>query len=474
MEATARRGVRAGTVALIGLLSLARTSAAEVPAPVPAPLTLPPIPEGYGAKQRLSDEDYAKKKEDGYFTGLPLANSAPNTGVGFGARVYFFFNGKREDPLFAYSPYRYRVFLQGFGTTNGLQFHWLDFDAINVLETPYRIRSQAIFERNTNRNYFGIGERSLAPLSFPGDARSFQTNEAYEAAQRQLQPDGTSYARYDKIFFEEPILLLSVERSFFGGVVRPLLGVGLSHATVRDYTGDTVTALDAGGGEVSAPQARTRLREDCDAGRLVGCAGGWVNTLRVGVSYDTRDFEPDPNRGVFVDLSFELGTRALGSDFDFARVLLAPRVYWSPFPQLADLVLAARGLYQVQSRGTPFFGMNVLPFTDDPRIGLGGLRTLRGYRQDRFVGPVMALFNAEIRWTFFDFRALGQRFALIVAPFLDMGRVFDDVRDTKLAGWKRAQGAGFRIAWNQSTIVMIDYGFSREDAGLYINFSHIF
>ena len=106
--------------------------------------------------------------------------------------------------------------------------------------------------------------------------------------------------------------------------------------------------------------------------------------------------------------------------------------------------------------------------------GLGGFRTLRGYRQNRFVGPVIALTNYEVRWTFVKFHALGQGFGLIVAPFLDIGRVFDTTGQTTLAGWARTQGAGLRIAWNEATIIMMDYGFSDEDSALYINFNHIF
>ena len=43
----------------------------------------------------------------------------------------------------------------------------------------------------------------------------------------------------------------------------------------------------------SADAARSRLR----AGLVVGCGGGFDNTLKLGLAYDTRDFEPDPELG---------------------------------------------------------------------------------------------------------------------------------------------------------------------------------
>jgi hemolysin activation/secretion protein len=109
--------------------------------------------------------------------------------------------------------------------------------------------------------------------------------------------------------------------------------------------------------------------------------------------------------------------------------------------------------------------------TDDAtdQTGLGGERTLRGFRQDRFVGHVAVAANAEVRWTFAKFPLFKQRFSLQAAPFIDAGRVFDRV-SFSFEDWKIAAGGGLRIGWNQSTIVMFDFGASREDIGFFIDF----
>ncbi len=446
----------------------------EPPLAPPGVTNPTPPPPGLGSKQRLSDADYARKVEGGYFTGLPLANFDRDTGFGFGARAYYYADGKREDPLFAYTPYLQRVFLQAFGTTNGAQFHWLDYDSPAFLGSLFRVRAGLIFAQNITENYYGTGAGSLKTLSFPGDDRLFAKGSEYDTAARSARPDGTTYAKYDQYFVRKISGLVSAERSLVGGVVRPLLGLGFNYATIRDYTGDMVDATDGSGGTVQARQAQTRLASDCAAQRVVGCAGGFDNVLRLGVSLDTRDFEPDPNRGVYAELSAELASRALGSDYEYARFLGSVRGFYSPFPHTTDLVLAGRALYEIQSKGTPFTSMSTIPFLDDSKMGLGGFRTLRGFRSERFVGPVIALTNFEARWTFYRFRALQQGFGLILVPFMDIGRVFDSVNDFSLKTWKRTQGGGFRIAWNEATIVMIDYGVSTEDTGLYINFNHIF
>lgn len=447
---------------------------------IPAALAVPCVLAVLGAlgasarADRLSPDDLAHKKAGGYVTGLPLASYSTDIGLGLGARAYYYWDGHPDDPRFGETPYLYRLFLQAFASTRGLQFHWLDFDAPRIFDTPYRIRGQLIYGRNINSNYFGYGERALAPLAFPGQARTYTSYADYTADQQRIGADGRTYSKYDQYDLVRPMWIASIERLFDHNRIRVLAGFGVSYGRVRDYTGKQVDAVDAAGGDTQAIGATTRLAEDCAARRLVGCGGGRDNYLRFGISYDTRDFEPDPNAGAFLDLAIDAGTVALGSQFDYLRAMAAARGYWSPIPELADLVLAGRLMLEGQTNGTPFFAMDSLPFTEDPRSGLGGNRTMRGFRQNRFVGSVMTLANAELRWTFGHLTAWGQRFGFIAAPFFDAGRPYDSLGELSLRGWRASYGGALRIAWNLATLVTIDYGVSSEDTGFYINFNHIF
>jgi len=49
-----------------------------------------------------------------------------------------------------------------------------------------------------------------------------------------------------------------------------------------------------------------------------------------------------------------------------------------------------------------------------------------------------------------------------------------DATALTLSDWRPSYGGALRISWNLATIITADYGRSAEDAGLYINFSHIF
>lgn len=421
----------------------------------------------------LTPDDLARKNERGYVTGLPLLAFSTDLGFGAGARAYYYWNGRRSDERFATTAYLHRIFLQAFFSTRGLQFHWLDYDAPRIFRSPYRVRSQLIFGRNINSNYFGLGDQALAPLGFPGADGPYSQYDDYAEAQRRIV-DGVAYTKYDQYELIRPLFIASVERLLARDRVRVLAGYGFTYAVVRDYTGKRVDAIEDDGGATSATSAPTRLRADCDAGELIGCGGGREGFLRLGLSYDTRDFEPDPNSGMFADLAIDAASVALGSEYDYLRVLGAVRGYVSPAPQLTDLVLAGRAFLQVQTAGTPFFSQDSLPFTEDFRNGLGGHRTLRGYRQNRFVGRTMAALTAEARWTFTRFELWRQKFALIAVPFVDVGRSFDGASALTWRDWRTSYGGALRISWNLATIVTIDYGRSAEDAGLYINFGHIF
>lgn len=74
----------------------------------------------------------------------------------------------------------------------------------------------------------------------------------------------------------------------------------------------------------------------------------------------------------------------------------------------------------------------------------------------------MALANFEVRWTTFDFEVAGQRFAPILVPFFDIGSAFDKPGDITTSVWRYSYGMGLRLAWNQATIVMVDYAVSKK------------
>ena len=155
----------------------------------------------------LTPEDLARKNENGYVTGLSLFAYSTDIGVGGGARAYYYWDGHRDDPRFAETPYLFRMFVQAFASTRGLQFHWIDLDAPKIAGSPYRFRAQLIYERNINQNYFGLGKRSLAPLAFPGATGTFSKYGDYTDAQLMVDQNGNSWSKYDQFDLERPFVV---------------------------------------------------------------------------------------------------------------------------------------------------------------------------------------------------------------------------------------------------------------------------
>jgi len=410
------------------------------------------------AKPKLTQSQIADKQTGSYFTGLPIINYDSDTGLGYGARVYWHDNGEKEASLFEYTPYKYEIYGQFLKSTNGWQYHVLHFDAPYIGNSLFRITSELLYEKNTQANYFGTTASSLGNLDDP-------STKTYETAQEQqdaLDEQGNRY--YNRFLLEKPTAEINLARDFFGGLVRLTAGVNFSYANIETYNDTSVNGTD---------NNQSKLYNDNLNDPLTGYEGGWDNALKLAIVYDSRDFAPNPKNGNVFDFTADLYGKFLGSDYTHQRYNFSTRNFYT-HPSADYLTLAFRWVYSVQSGDTPFYNKNTIGFADEFKFGLGGFRTLRGYQQNRFIADVKTVINFEPRFSVYKAHTFGQSFEFIAVPFVDAGKVFDEVSDTDLSGYKYTYGAGMRIAWNQATIIMIDYGQSVEDSGLYINFGHIF
>jgi len=437
------------------------------------------IPHGMESKSRLDKGTLENKIEGGAFSGLPLVNSDADLGFGYGARVYYIHNGKKNNPFFKYSPYFHRIFAQFFQTTNGYLYHTVDYDAPYFNNSLFRLRGSIVWEKNTGMNYFGLGSASMGKLTMPTNTiLGAQSGKTYDKAATYLENlrdlYGTStWGRYNKFSYEKPRVNLSIEREIFGGVIRPFLGFSFGKVNIVDYSGVVMnTGAELKGNE--ATMQDSKLLEDQNLGSITGFNGGWENTIKLAVAYDTRDFEPDPRNGVYIEVLYDMSTKLLGSTFDYQIFAFTPAFFYSPIAKFQDLRFALRYHFSSKTGEVPFYAANYIDTISSVGNGLGGVRTLRGYTLQRFAGNVMSMLNFETRLNFYEVNAGSHHFAFMIVPFIDYGRTFDKPDKLSFDNYKLTYGAGLRIAWNQATIIMIDYGISEEGSGLYINFNHIF
>jgi len=416
----------------------------------------PPIPE-----LLLTD-----KRESTYFTGLPLIGVTPESGVIYGATIQWYDNGPRDSPFFSYAAYRKKLSATVDLSTKGRQEYILEYDQPYIADTPWRVRAYGAYLVYEFEDYFGVGEATLDRLSFPGTpgVTYKRANDYFDALKENR--GGQNWAWYNYYDRRQIAFAVNVERDYFGGLLRPLVGLQISHVDVRDYTGREVEG---------AINQETKLREDFQNGKIQGFDGGWLNLLRVGLTYDSRDYEPDPTSGILAQALLEGTTQWLGAGSDFGHLTVGLQGYYRLFPNLTRLVLAGNAVYSAHFGDTPFYALPSLAVPGNERKeGLGGWRTLRGYYGNRFVADVAMQGSLELRWSLFDFEVWNQHFKPMLVPFVDAGRVFDKIDRFSLKDWKVAGGVGLRVAWNLATIVSFEYGISGEGNLFYMEIGHQF
>ena len=430
------------------------------------------LPEYVAEQKRMSPTDAAKKREGFYFTGLPFFSSDPLNGVGGGATGYVHYNGKRSDPFFEYTPYRARLGVKGEYTTGNAAAVALKLDVPFIADTAWRLKVDGKFESTPNNLYFGLTERTLDP--FPQGKYS-----TYARALSVARPGGPGEApvvadNLKHLFRErEWMLNLKGERVLFNGKWRILAGYEIQSLAYETYENIAIVARDPITGQsVRARNGRSLLRDDADAGRAFGLAGGRVSLVQLSLMYDTRDFDPDPYRGFFFEWGNEHSARYTGSEYTFHKMLFQARHYLPIFPKTFKRTLLATrvGYGTIIGDEAPFFEFQDQWSAEGSIRSLGGSQTLRGFKANRFLGRTVGFVNIEFRTRFADFDLAGQNLTLTAAPFLDLGSVGDKVM-VVAPTIRAAAGAGLRIGWNRSTVVVADAAFSREDAQFFINFN---
>ena len=151
--------------------------------------------------------------------------------------------------------------------------------------------------------------------------------------------------------------------------------------------------------------------------------GGWVNTIKAGLVWDSRDNRPNPMKGVWTELGIELSPKFLGNDWSFAKFYITHRQYFTLIEN--DLSFVYRIGYQTTLSGeVPFFYQSqVLTYrlTGYSSEGLGGSSTMRGILKNRIVGDAFILGNVELRWKPLYFTLFNQDFYLGLNLFYDIG-----------------------------------------------------
>ena len=432
--------------------------------------------------KRMSDADLAKKKEGAFVTGLPDFSSDPVAGLGFGAQANVFWNGERDNPLFPYTPYLVRLRANAAYYSSNARELALSLDVPYYKGSRWRFRIDAKAQQNPTNLYFGLTEKTLTDLHLPSDENTtYSSYREFDKERQVLRPgtageaDMVSDGLSNRFMETEFMLNLKADYALGNGRWRIMGGYEIQHLQFRTFEGITTEAFDpATNRQISAPNGLSLLRRDYEQGIIHGLEGGLVSLIQTVLIYDTRDFEPDPTHGIYFEVANEYADKYTGSQFTFDKLFIQGRAY-QQLPIGPRTVLAGRiGIGTIFGNQAPFFEYLDQWSPEGSISALGGRESLRGYRSNRFLAKSMWFANIELRAQIAELIAGSQRFAFALAPFFDAGTVRDRWQDLGFRNTRTAAGGGLRIAWNQSTIISLDYGLSREDRLFFISIGQTF
>ena len=237
-----------------------------------------------------------------------------------------------------------------------------------------------------------------------------------------------------------------------------IVGVNLT-PTARLSLGETIQRFDIRRGGIPGLPFTGDVFPD-----LPGVQGATVHAQRVILTYDGRDSQTTPTRGLSLSLFAEASSALLGSATDYIKSGL-DLVYLRPFWD-GGVVFVVRGLVEAIS------GDSDTPF--EVRPALGGGSTLRGFSTDRFYGNARVLLNLESRVRLVTLRLFGVTAEFQAAPFVDIGTVFNSIGEFAKEGFEVTPGFGLRGLVPPSVVGHVEVGVSREGAAIFVGLDYPF
>ncbi|WP_182025999.1 BamA/TamA family outer membrane protein [Vibrio rotiferianus] len=173
----------------------------------------------------------------------------------------------------------------------------------------------------------------------------------------------------------------------------------------------------------------------------------------VGMEYDTRDFEPNPMKGQFLDIEWIANRDSLGSDEDYDNLVANYRVY----QQWSDTTIIAMEVYSQSIFGdAPWFDYAQLG--DDQRM--------RGYYQGQYRDKHQLSTQVEIRHT------IAGRHGVV--GWLGAGNIAPTYHELFENSWLPTVGVGYRFAFKARINVRVDLGVGKDSTGFYFQINEAF
>ena len=181
----------------------------------------------------------------------------------------------------------------------------------------------------------------------------------------------------------------------------------------------------------------------------------FFTSLGLSFQFDTRDFIPNPRRGMYLELEASVRPRVFGT---FNRTLFHYALTYNYYQRLWPRSILAFDIYACSTSEQS-------PWVLREALGSGGVR-MRGYYAGRYRDNDMLSGQMELRQHVFS------RFGLAV--WGGYGTVFHTWRQFRWRDMLPNYGVGLRIEVKHNMNGRIDYGFGRGTSGLVFSIGEAF
>jgi len=383
------------------------------------------------------------------------------------------------------------------------------YDHSLYLEASWFLKGSGIFRFYYDSDKLIKGVRTSFDVSyFPDRTFKFFGFNGYESVYNQVWENDTDPNYKSRVFYRFERKFFRIKLDFQGKIIdkKFLWLAGADYYNINTSTVDINHLNDGKSDDDLLPDSVDGLYQKYVDWNIIPQSekdGGMFAVAKIGLVFDTRDNEPNPQRGVWTEIILASAPKALSNmDNGFMKLAITHRQYFTIVKERLTFAYRLGAQFNIAGH-TPWYAQGIMYYSKMAGAyneGLGGAKTLRGIQRNRVVGNGIAFGNFEFRWKFWKFYLMKQNFYMALSGFFDSGRViqFMDVEDIVNQGniiypdgesqkdyfnfgnegFHNSAGAGLHIAMNQNFILAIDYGraLNEQDgkSGFYVGLNFLF
>ena len=376
------------------------------------------------------------------FTPFPDVSYNTDIGLNLGGFCDFFYYGDGTD----YPNFQHHIAVCGAWATKGSWYLHGMFDSKTLIHGS-RVTGSLTYRDASMNNFYGFN--GLHSPYFPELDLNQDTRDAYYTDHRRVLRAAATIQR--------PV---SGKLNWMAGAV--LRSIAISDFDLKNY--DNVVTL-------------YRDYRGLDLIHADEALGGTSLEGRIGLTYDSRDVEWVPNRGMYWEVYVNGNADLSHKKYHYAQFVGHFRHY---IPIVFGRLTFAYhlGLQHQIAGEMPWYNLNeisTLNYQYEEYEGMGSRYTVRGFKYNRLTAAGYAWGNFELRAKILQFDLFKQHFDLVVNPFYDVAAVTRQFRPEEHAKmkyltdarrlWQDADerfhpsaGIGAKIHMNTNFILSLEVG----------------